>query len=839
MKKFLYNTLQVFLSTIFIGFILIFLVICFGIGVAGGFMLGCWEDVAEIDLINLEYKNDSQTWRQHLEVYSTICEVQRKDSAAFLIDKLQKHRLDYEELKNDGKGVNYPGQFSYKISGEKGKENGIIDIFLREFEYPNMTTGTEAKRLHLKVKNGKIETILNSEGLAVRNFFLEPELIHESSGYDDTTRTIIPLDLMPDKLTDAFIAIEDRRFFQHTGIDIIRLGGAFKDAFLGGERLGATSTLTQQLTRNFYLQSEKNERTLARKTREILLAFRIEKSLSKSQILEAYLNFIDFGRFGGQQIYGVQKAAMAFFEKEVAELDFHECALLAGIPKGTTMYSPLINPENAKKRRNVVLNAMFNQGFINQQEYENNRIQPINVQIPTETKLREKKNTAGHFLDHIESELNKISELKDSLYSEGLKVYTTIDMSMQSIAMNAVANHLRYLDKKYGLHLPDYDANRDNPKGIHPQENYLQAALIAFEPQSGYVKAMVGGREYSIDGNNPYIKKMSYHNFLNRAVGSSKRQPGSAFKPIVFAALMEDPAIVTPATIIIDEPWAIQHVPGQIWEVDNYIDDKYDGPVTVRKILMKSINVPTARAAWETKVTNDGYREGIVRIVNLAKDIGISTPMDPKKPALTLGSIGMTVLELTSAYGVFANRGIKVEPRYIEYITDPDGNLIYPTDNYQQDRTRVIDEKVAYQITSFLESVVKQGTGNRALRKPYFITRPIGGKTGTTNDNVDAWFVGYSADMVVGVWVGLDRQKRNVRNYNQQGAWAALPIWAEFMADASRGPEREFPVPDGIEFWEIDNTTGLLKNKDNCPKENISNEPFITGQAPTKICDKH
>ena len=843
MRRFMLSSLQVMLSLVFVGFILVFCVICFGIGAAGGFMLGCWEDVEALDLENLEYKKDKQIWRQHPEVYSSVCEVQIKDTAVFVIDKLQPHRLDYEEIMPGGKGANSPGQYFPKLSGEKGKQNGTIEIYTREFEYPYMEEDAKAQHFTLSIKNGKIESIHDEDKNSVRNFYLEPELIAEPTGTDDdTTRKIIPLIEMPDKLVHAFIAIEDRRFYQHFGIDIIRLVGAIKDSLIGDNRISGTSTLTQQLTRNIYLESEKYDRTLARKLREILLAFRIEKSLSKPQILEAYLNYIDLGRFGSQQLFGVQRASMAFFGKEVSELEFHECALLAGLPKAPTQLSPInvTTRENSIKRRNVVLRAMYNQGLLTSQEYNYSRNQPLQVKIPSKSSVRVKQLTAGHFIKHITSQLEDIPELKNILYNEGLKVYTTIDMSMQSVAMDTVADHLRYLDGFHGKHLPDYDKNRDNPRGIHPKENYLQAALIAFEPQTGHVKAMVGGREYRIDGVNPYIiNDMKNYNFLNRALGKSLRQPGSAFKPIVFAALMQEPALLTPASIIVDEPLTIRHLPGQRWTVDNYTKGRHYGPVTVRKILAKSINVPTAKAAWETPKTEDGYREGVVRTVELAKKMGIATPMDPAKPALTLGAFGMTVLELTSAYGIFANRGIKVEPSYIEYVTDQNGSLIYPPKGYQPDRTRVLDEKIAYQITSMLESVIRGGTAGRVMRNPFFHSLPVAGKTGTTNDNVDAWFIGYTADLVVGVWVGLDRQRQNLKNYNTEGAKAALPIWIRFMAEASRGPEKDFTVPEGIEFWEIDKETGLLRNKDKCPPENISNEPFIKGQEPTKICDQH
>lgn len=833
MKRILNFILQVILTIIFTSALLVFFAVCFAIGVGGGFTLGCWEDVVALDLDKLKYTKDTQTWRQHTEIYSSVCEVQRKDTTTFLIDKLK--RLDYELKKSSDSGVTSQGQYSTNLTGASGLQNGSIQVFLREFEYPNMDEETKPKRVNLTIKNSKIELIQDGAGSILRNFFLEPELIDELADTDTgSTRNIIPLVEMPENLVNAFIAIEDHRFYQHFGIDIIRLIGAMRDAFLRKSVPEGTSTLTQQLTRNIYLGDES---TIVRKVREMLLSFRIENKLSKSQILEGYLNFIDLGRFGSQTLYGVQKASMAYFDKEVSELEIDECALLAGIPKATTDYSPITNPDKAKSRRNVILKAMYNSGLITAQEYLLNRKKPISVQSSSDTTLKHRYYTAGHFIGHIQSILKDIPQLKNSIYKDGLKVYTTIDMSMQSVAMKAVADHLRVLDKP--TRLPNYDSNKDNPNGIDPIRNYLQAGLISIDPQSGHVKAMVGGRDFFISE-----KRKPHFNYLNRTIGTknepARRQPGSAFKPIVFASLLQEPALITPASIFVDEYWEIEHVVGQKWQPRNY-SKIYRGPVSIRNILKKSINVPTAKAAWDTPDTTDGYKEGIVRTIELSKKMGITTPMDPAKPALILGAFGMTIMEITSAYCVFANRGILTEPIFIHYVTDANGKQIYPPPNYQQERRQVLDERIAYQITSFLESVIKQGTGIRAISTghPYQITRPIAGKTGTTNENVDAWFVGYSTDLVTGVWVGLDKQRRGVRNYNEEGAKAALPIWARFMKDASRGPEKPFPIPDGIEFWEIDNTTGLLKNKDKCPPENISLEPFLKDQVPARICNQH
>lgn len=826
MRQFLYHFFQVLLTLFWVVCILAFIPVFAGIGFAGGMLIGCWEDVRDIKFDDLEY-NAVETWQQHLEVYSSVCEVQKADKIAFLLDKLE--RLEYKKVAEIVPRLSQPGAYAKAL--DAGDKNGTVRIHLRDFEYPYLDV--EAGHVQVSVKDQKIVSIRN-EGNAVRqNFYLEPEKMADIADQDKgTTRRLIPLLQMPRRLQGAFIAIEDRRFYEHWGVDVIRLAGAFKGRLLDGKRLAGTSTLTQQLARNIYLFEQRSKRDYVRKAREILLAVRIEKAFSKDEILERYLNHVDLGRsrFGGKTLHGVQQAARGYFNKEVSELGSHECALLAALPKGPRAFSPFFNPQDAKNRRDIVLSQMLEEDYISgESEWLTGINAPLLPQnLPgssMETTLKE----GAHFLRYVHDELLSLPELKEKLYSGGLKVYTTIDMSMQSVAEKAVADHLRYMDKKYGgTRLPDYDMNKRNPNGIDPIDGYLQAGFIAFEPKTGQVKAMVGGRDYHIAGNQL--------NFYNRAVGTARRQPGSAFKPIVFAALLEDPAILTPATVIIDEEWGIVPFPGQWWAPGNYTKGRFKGAVNVRDILTSSINVPTARAVWETPVGENGIREGINRTVDLTKRMGINSPMDPK-PALALGASGMTVLELTSAYGIFANGGYRTKPRHIQYILDTTGEVIYPPDNYQVERTPVLDEKVAYQITSCLENVILNGTGRQAVKDG--LTRPAAGKTGTTNGYVDAWFVGYTTDLIVGVWVGFDRRNPRRRNYNQQGAWAALPIWARFMIDAARGPERPFPEPEGIVFREIDKKSGLLKRADKCPEENISNEPFIEGQEPKGLCNLH
>ena len=822
MLRFIYHCFQAVLTLFWSACIILFMAIFAAVGFAGGMLLACWEDVRDIDLYRLEYDADIQTWRQHLEVYSSVCEVQETDKVAFLVDKLE--RLEYKKVDEIIPRLSAPGEYAEA-------KDGTVRIHLRDFEYPNLDV--EAGHVRISVKDGKIASIRNRDNSVRQNFYLEPEKIDEFADDEGSTRRLIPLLQMPDKLTGAFTAIEDRRFSEHWGIDIIRLAGAFKNNLLHGSRLAGTSTLTQQLARNIYLFDQRSDRSVIRKAREILLAVKIEKAFSKDEIFERYLNHVDLGRsrYGAKTYHGVQQAALGYFGKEVSELDYHECALLAALPKGPYAFSPFSNPERAKNRRNIVLDQMFEQDYITtESEWLTSRDAPLLPQnLPrkgTRTALKE----AGHFLDYVRKELVRLPELKANLYSGGLKVYTTIDMSMQAVAEREVAKHLRVMDSTYGgRRLPNYDANKRDPHGIDPINDYLQAALIAYEPKTGYIKAMVGGRDYNITADKI--------NFYNRAVDSARRQPGSAYKPIVFAALLEEPAIVTPSTIIVDEEWGILPFPGQpMWYPRNY-SKWFKGKVTVRDVLTSSINVPTAKAMLETPITENGKWEGLNRVVDLSKRMGIESPLDPV-PALSLGSSGVTVLELTSAYGIFANGGRQTKPVYIQHVLDTAGKTIYSSNDLQNERPRVLDERVAYQITSFLESVIQNGTGRRAKLR-MGLTRPAAGKTGTTNDNVDAWFVGYTADLVVGVWVGFDKNRSTRRNYNQEGAKAALPIWAQFMVDAARGPEKPFPVPKGIVFAEVDKKSGFLKKAGKCPEENISREPFIEGQVPDILCPLH
>ncbi len=794
-------------SVLLLTFIALLTLVFIGIGFAGGLMLVSWDAIKDVDLAELEY-HKADTWKQHLKFYSSVCTVQREDLIDFLLDKLK--RLAYEEAPPEVIKPSAVGEYS--IALDTAGETGTMWVYLQGFHYPR--ADQTPYRVEISVLNGKIDSIRNEDGEEMPHFNLEPELISEKYDERGTAREIVPLGEVPDKLRRAFLAIEDKRFYHHWGLDLKRIVGALVHYVRTGDLHGA-STITQQLTRNIYLSPQ---RRILRKTKEALLAIRVERNYSKDEILERYLNFINLGRYGPSEVLGVQKAAKSYFGKPIWELELHECATLAGIPKSPTYYSPIRHPDRAKGRRDLILKQMLRAGFITQEEYEEAVDQALVIEMPKTVQLRE----APHFLEYVVEQITQIPDLEDLLYSQGLKVYTTIDMSMQKVAERVVAEELRKRDKEYFKSLPDYDFNRNDPSGINPISKYLQAGLIAVEPKTGYIKAMVGGRDF-------YITQQKI-NFYNRAI-QSQRQPGSAFKPIVFAAMLDMPPLVTPATIISDEAWSTESEVGVKWEPRN-IEGEFHGDVTVRKILVKSINVATAKMMWETPKDEHKKPEGLKRTLALAERLGIQTRFPPY-PSIALGSVGVSLLELSAAYGVFSNGGERAKPISIQYVEDQHGKILIEN---QVEREQVLDENVAYLVTHLMEGVIKYGTGRRAV-SVYGLKRPAAGKTGTTNDNTDGWFIGYVPSLVAGVWVGFDNPRKSAK---KTGAFLALPIWARFINEGARGPVgEEFRVPSGILFRQIDRETGLLKSEGKCPEEKIIREAFLVGSEPRMVCNVH
>lgn len=561
-------------------------------------------------------------------------------------------------------------------------------------------------------------------------------------------RIVTPLEQMPKLLVKAFIAAEDARFFEHEGIDYWRiLGAAFRniealDVVQGG------STITQQIAKSFFLTPEKS---FTRKVKEAILAQRIEHYLTKNEILFLYLNQI----YLGEGAFGVAAAARTYFGKPVQDLSLAECTLLAGLPPAPNNLSPLRHPKKARERQLYVLHRMVERNLLTPERAKKAQDEEIRLR----PKLPRGYNDAPYAVEQVRVYVEE-KYGKEKLYKGGLKIYTTINSRLQRAAQRAVLKGLE-----------QYEAREGKGKG----KAQVQGALMALDPQTGFILAMVGGREFAASQ-------------FNRAT-QARRQAGSAFKPIVYAAALDKG--FTPATIIVDEPISYVDVPGKPpWEPQNY-DREFWGAITMRKALTFSRNVPTVKIAQSI---------GVDYVVDYAKNLGIKSKLESNL-SLALGSANVSLQELTAAYGVFASQGYRAEPVLITRITDKDGNVL---EEAEPSAMEVISSQTAYLITSLMQSVIQEGTGQRAKN----LGRPAAGKTGTTNDTRDAWFIGFIPNSIVaGAWVGYDIEKP--LGSHETGAVAALPVWLEFMKEAvTDRPEENFAVPEGITFIRIDAATG-------------------------------
>ncbi len=678
-------------------------------------------------------------------------------------------------------------------------------------------------------------------------------------------RTLVPLDYIPEALKNAIVAVEDAQFYNHNGLDWVGIARATIKNIKAGRVVEGGSTITQQLTRALFLSREK---VITRKLREALLALKIERQYSKADILELYLNQVYFG----QGAYGVQAAAHTYFDMPVSELGLAGCALIAGLPKAPSAYSPVRHPDKAIQRRKHVLNRMLAEGYITREQHQ--------TVINGKLKLRPSngKNMAPYFTEHVRQQLEQQYGSK-ALYRDGMKVYTTIDLRLQQLAQEALRWGLKEHDRRQGYRKitedtpidPKFIADEDlatleigkqylgwveeiTPKeltinvgacfgklprkqmswlkkkpedlfepgdmlivkvlGIEmvedqtvytlalDQEPLGQGAIVALDPVTGHMLAMVGGYDFSVSK-------------FNRAV-QARRQPGSAFKPIIYTtAIMQGLSL---ADIILDTAIIYKdETMDKDWKPENYYGRFY-GPTSLRKALEHSRNVVSIKLLERIKIGN---------ALRTAKLLGIKSLLADDF-SLALGSSGVTLLELTGAYGVFANGGVRVPPIFIRYVTDSKGNILQ--ENRPQPK-RVLDEEVAYLMTSLLQGVVEHGTGRRAKR----IGRPLAGKTGTTNEYIDAWFLGFAPHMVAGVWVGMDEHKS--LGPVETGSRAASPIWVKFMKEALQGvPVKSFAVPQGIIRVSVDAESGLLAT-DKCEK--IIVEDFIKGTQPTTLCNRH
>ncbi len=715
-----------------------------------------------------------------------------------------------------------------------------------------------------------VTTVYSDDGQSIGQFFIE-------------RRILTPLAEIPKTLTQAVIATEDARFFEHPGLDYIgMLRAAWTNIRHGGRKVEGASTITQQLARSLFLSSE---RSYERKIRELVLAYKMEAVSGKEQILETYLNQIYFG----QGAYGVGSAARSYFGKDIRELTLAESAFLAGLPKSPSRFSPFTAYELAKKRQEHVLSRMEEVGFITAAERDAAARENLNFNRPGSEHL------APYFVEYVRQLL--VAKYGESMvYKGGLQIHTTLNIEMQKAAEAAFLNGIRELDKREGWRGPrrtvdlatfqlselastdqvlkpgslgegvvlkvakdhyvvqvgsftaklafddmawakrilkgfdpgvDFVVNpnlkqilkpgdvieigikkmtKDGIQLILEQTPIVEGGLIAIDPKVGAIRAMVGGYDFS---------RSEY----NRAV-QAHRQPGSAFKPLIYATAMSQG--LSPATQILDAPVVYeQEEEDKIWKPENY-GRRFHGMVSLRDALAQSHNLATVRLLDKVGVKN---------VIEFSRSVGVTSAL-PADLSLGLGSSSIGLMELTSVYGVFLNQGSRAEPFAIKSVRDSSGKTLEAA---EPESREVITKETAYLITNMMEDVVQKGTGQAAK----VLERPIAGKTGTTNDYINAWFIGGTPNLVTGVYVGFD--DRRSLGVNETGARAALPIWMAFVKEALKQlPVVPFEIPDGVMFVKVDSSTGLLESEQGADGEgdNGTVELFSKGSEPTQAVQR-
>src|SRR6266704_1744623 len=580
-------------------------------------------------------------------------------------------------------------------------------------------------------------------------------------------RIFVPIAHIPRSLRDAVLATEDRRFYQHWGIDPIGIARAVWQNYRRGRIVEGGSTITQQLTKVLFLTPDKS---LERKMKEAVLALELERRYSKDRILEMYMNQIYFGNGA----YGVEAAARTYFGKSVTELSLKDAALLAGLPRAPSTYSPFEHPEAAKRRREVVLRRLVEYGAVKDPDAKKLARADLGL-IPPERR----RTTGQYFLEFVQQTL-EAKYGADMVFKGGLNVYTTLNPTMQLVAEQSLRDGLKALEGRSKTARP----------GEHPE-----GAIVTIEPQTGYVRAMVGGYDF-------------FRSEFNRAV-QARRQPGSAFKPFIYIAALESG--LTPATRVEDAPVSYTvGANGQVWKPENY-DRKFRGSTTLQQALEESVNVVTVKVQ---------ERVGLNKTIQVARRLGITSPLDINL-SLALGTSDLSLLELTSAYSALANQGVWMPPVTVRYITDAEGKLL---EEHVPEGREALTPETAYVITQMLRGVVERGTGVAAKA----LGRPIAAKTGTTNDYSNAWFIGFTPRLATGVWVGYDRPRSLGRD--ETGSRVAVPIWVTYMAKILvDSPKEDFPVPDRV-------VTLLVDEDPSGECVQLVPMAFIKGTEPQVLC---
>lgn len=611
-------------------------------------------------------------------------------------------------------------------------------------------------------------------------------------------RTLVKLSDIPKMVQDAFIVTEDKRFYQHSGVDWVRVFGSVLKNVSTGHYSQGFSTITMQLARNVFPERISREKTILRKVKEAKVAREIETRYTKDKILELYLNQINLGNGA----YGVETAAQRYFGKSVRDLNVAEAATLAALPKAPEHYNPRRYPDRAIQRRNTIIELMRTNGVIDAAAASLAKAYPLQLATKVES-----GDTAPYFVEWVRQQLDR--QFGKQLYEQGLNVYTTLDLDMQTAAERAMERQLRAIEAgNFGAFKhPTYEqyiAHQSTGETGNGTSPYLQGAFVALDPRTGGVRALVGGRDF-------------YDSKFNRAT-QALRQPGSTFKPIVYSAAVQNGK--PPSYMVDDSPVSVGQGTGTMWEPQNY-DLKFLGPMPMRRGLYMSRNIVAIKVGQEL---------GEQTVINEARNFGITTPI-PAYPSIFIGSADVLPLQMIGAYTTFATMGVRAEPNPILRVENARHQVIWqpaPT------RTQVLSPEEGWIMISMMKDVVQRGTANGAVWDAGFHI-PAGGKTGTTNDGTNVWFIGYTADLVAGVWMGFDHPQ--TIKANAQGGILAAPAWTSFMTEVyKRKPAPpDWPMPPSITTREIDSSNGLLYTPA-CVGATVVTEYFIPGTEPVNEC---
>jgi penicillin-binding protein 1B len=699
-------------------------------------------------------------------------------------------KADAKEIASELRRAGYTDKDGQSAFGSFHLTSGGIEIM------PGPESYHSPEEARITIRNGEVEQI-TSKGSELSAYELEPQLV--TALFDSgqrSKRELVKYNDIPKVMVNAVLAIEDRRFFEHGGVNFIRMIEAGWVDLTRQRHEQGGSTITMQLSRGFFLTPEK---TIRRKLTEMLIAEELEQKFSKQQIFEFYANWVNLGQRGSFAISGFGEASHAYFNKDLKDITLPEAALLAGIIQGPSRLSPYRHPERALERRNLVLDSMVDTHAITREQAEKAKATPLKLAPPNV-----EASDAPYFVDMVrDSLITKFSE--HDLNDQSYRIYTTLDPDLQKAAAQAVESGIKLVDeqvKKMRTKRVKVGKKVETQVLQGPQ---AQVALVALDPHTGQVLALVGGRDYAWSQ-------------LNHAV--SKRPTGSIFKPFVYAAAMNtaldgSQTVITPASTVTDAPTSFAYG-DQIYEPRNY-KEEYHGDVTLRYALAMSLNNATVKVAEEV---------GYDKVADLAKSAGILS-VKPT-PAMALGSYDATPLDMAGAYTAFANGGVRLSPFLVNSVRNAKGDVMA---NYKTDERQVLDPRIAYVMTNMMESVINNGLGYTAVRLRGF-ELPAAGKTGSSHDG---WFAGYTSNLLCIVWVGYD----DYSDLRLSGAQTAAPIWTEFMKKASTLPQyadmKPFTQPAGVVDVQLDKVTNRLATP-SCQDDYTA--AFVQGTEPRETCDQ-